>query len=69
MNYVEFVLRQPLVKGAIAGFLAAAAIDFQAFRTWKSFDDAHAYNWRLAAWRWLQGAVTGALVALGLGAA
>lgn len=46
--------------GALAGLISAAAIDFQAFRKWKSFDDALHYDWGIAVWRWVQGAVLGA---------
>src|SRR3990167_10210500 len=38
-----------LVQGALTGVLAAAAVDVQAFRAWRSLDDAVAYDWRLAA--------------------
>lgn len=53
-----------VLKGAVSGALAAAAVDAQAFRSWHSFDDAVRYDWKLAAWRWAQGAVTGAVAAL-----
>jgi len=61
------ILVSPVVHGAITGALAAGAIDFQAFRSWKSFDEASKYAWGMAAWRWLQGAVVGAVGAAGLG--
>ena len=51
----------PIVRGALAGLLAAAAVDFAAFRVWKSFQDARSYHWSLALWRWVQGAVIGAV--------
>ncbi len=54
------------MRGAVAGALSAAWIDFAAFRSWKSFDDVWHYDWRLAAFRWLQGAVVGAVTALGV---
>ena len=57
----------PLVRAAVAGALAAAAIDFAAFRQWKSFDEITQYDWKLALFRWAQGAVIGAISALGLG--
>lgn len=56
-----------LAHGAIAGLLAAAAVDFHAFKSWQSFGDAKAYNWPVALFRWLQGAVIGAASAFGLG--
>lgn len=61
------ILTNPIVHGALSGALSAAAIDFAAFRSWKSFHDAATYGWGTAAWRWLQGAVVGALAAAGLG--
>lgn len=62
------ILHSGFVHGATAGLLTAAAVDFQAFRGWKSFSDAHSYAWSLALFRWLQGAVIGGLTALGYGA-
>lgn len=53
-------------KGALSGFTAAALVDFNAFRTWRNFHDAYACDWPLAAWRWLQGIITGAVTGLGL---
>ena len=61
------VFHSPIAKGALSGLLGAAAVDFQAFRSWKSFNDAHNYQWAIAAWRWLQGAVVGAVSAAGWG--
>lgn len=61
-------LQNPLVRGALTGLLAAAVVDFAAFRSWKSVNDALAYDWKVAAWRWFQGAVSGLLAALGFGA-
>ncbi len=56
----------PILLGVITGTLSAAAVDFQAFRSWKSFADARQYSWGLAAFRWFQGAVIGGFSALGL---
>lgn len=57
---------QLILKGAIAGLIAAAAVDIQAFRSWKSFDEARNYSWPLAAWRWAQGAILGAMMVAGI---
>ena len=65
---LQTLLAHPVVRGAITGSLAAAAVDFQAFRSWKSFDDVTKYDWRLAAFRWVQGAIVGGLAGLGFGA-
>jgi len=61
------LLANKYIAGALAGFIAAALVDFNAFRTWKSVDDAMRYDWKLAGWRWAQGAISGALVAAGIG--
>jgi hypothetical protein len=55
-----------LLKFALAGLLAGAATDISAFRTWKSVDEALAYNWKIALWRWFQGAVVGLMIGLGV---
>lgn len=52
---------------ALKGALVAAAVDFGAFKKWKSFDEALDYEWGLAIWRWFQGAVIGAVAGFGLG--
>jgi len=62
------LLQSSAVRGALSGWLAAALIDYRAFRRWRTFAEARAYDWQIAAWRWTQGAVTGALAALGMGA-
>lgn len=59
-------LSNRVVAGAVSGALSAAAADYGAFRTWKSVQEALAYSWGLACWRWFQGAVFGAVGALGL---
>ena len=56
----------PLVAGALTGVFSAAAVDIAAFRSWKSYEEAITYDWRIAAWRWFQGAVVGALAAAGI---
>ena len=65
----QTILASPFVQGALSGLLAAALVDFGAFREWKSFDDFRVYGWRLAAWRWFQGAVVGVVTAAGIGVA
>lgn len=60
------VLAHPAVTGALTGALTAAVVDFQAFRNWKSFHDAQTFAWSIALWRWLQGAVVGAVTAFGI---
>ena len=60
-------LHHPLVAGALSGALAGAAVDISAFRSFKNFDEFASYAWGVAAFRWVQGAVFGALAAAGLG--
>lgn len=60
------LLYHPLTQAVVAGVIAAAAVDIAAFRSWKSLDEAEAYNWKVAAWRWFQGAGLGLLTGLGL---
>ena len=61
------LLSHPLVQGVVTGILSAASVDFVAFRSWKSFSEAYAYDWPIAFWRWSQGAVVGFVAAAGLG--
>jgi len=61
-------LTHPIVNGAMAGFVSAALIDVAAFRKWSNVDEALAYQWKIALWRWAQGFVYGGLTAAGLGA-
>ena len=53
--------------GALTGWVASAATDYHAFLTWKSFGDVREYNWGTALFRWIQGALSGALTGAGLG--
>jgi len=59
-------LNNVYVAGALSGLLAAAVVDIGAFRAWKNVNEAMAYDWKTAAWRWFQGAVSGALMAAGV---
>jgi uncharacterized membrane protein len=61
------VLHNPIVHGAITGAAAAAAVDLHAFATWKNMSDLKSYSWGVAAFRWFQGAVIGAITAAGMG--
>lgn len=64
---LQTILHSSITRGAIAGIVSAAAVDFHAFRSWKSWHDLGTYSWGLAAFRWFQGAVVGAIVAAGYG--
>lgn len=60
-------LQHPIVVAALSGAIAAARVDFHAFKSWQSFDDASKYSWKTALFRWLQGAIVGAVMGAGLG--
>lgn len=59
------ILGIPGVRGALSGLVGALVIDYSEFRKWKNWEEASAYNWKLAAWRWFQGTVAGAVTELG----
>ena len=63
------IWHSPLAHGALTGVIAAAAVDYHAFTTWKSFHDLATYDWPTAIWRWIQGGVVGLIGAAGLWAA
>ena len=66
---MQELLANRLFQAALAGVLAAAAVDLQAFRSFKSLSEFASYSWSTAIFRWGQGAIVGALTALGLGGA
>lgn len=57
-----------LALGALSGFGGALLIDYAEFRKWKSVQEFISYNWGVAAFRWVQGAVGGVVAAAGLAA-
>lgn len=66
---MDYYVILPLLRAALSGVIVAAAVDFAAFRSWKSFQEARTYDWGVAAWRWFQGAVIGVLAYYGVAAA
>lgn len=60
MDWIAIV-HSAAFRGAISGVIAAATVDLHAFLQWQSFYEVTQYRWSLAAFRWLQGAVTGAI--------
>ena len=65
---LALVAHSAAFKGALTGFGSAAIVDIDAFLQWKSVDDARTYDYRRAILRWIQGAVSGAIVGTGYGA-
>ena len=61
-------LSNPIVQGAVTGAATAAAVDWAAFKAWKKWQDIVTYDWSVATFRWVQGAVVGAVTAAGFGA-
>ena len=57
-------LIKKVIASALAGFLGAVVVDLD---KWKTADSDH-FDWKLALKRWIQGAVTGAITALGMNA-
>ena len=56
-----------IISGALAGLVSAVAVDLDAFKKWQSVKEFQTFNWKLAALRWLKGAVLGALAGAGFG--
>lgn len=56
----------PAVQGAVIGFGSAVIVDYRNFTAWQRWQDGITYNWSVASLRWVQGAVGGALVGLGI---
>lgn len=55
--------------GAFTGALGAARADYQAYISWDRWQDFQSYDWRLASFRWVHGAIVGAVGGVGLVAA
>jgi hypothetical protein len=53
---------------ALGGFLAAVAVDIDAWRRSAAEGVVPVFDWKLAVQRWLNGALAGALAGLGLAA-
>lgn len=58
------VVHGPILQGMISGALGAAIADL---RAWQSWEDAR-FQIMTASWRWLQGAILGAVGAAGYSA-
>lgn len=53
-----------VIVGALTGWAGAARADVMAFKSWKRYQDIRDYDWAVATFRWLQGAVSGAMAAV-----
>ena len=62
------MLSNKYLVGALTGLAAAVLVDLFSFRKWKSWDEAHTFDWRLALLRYAQGIVGGLLAAAGISA-
>ena len=54
-----------ILTHALTGAVTAAAVDFMAFKSFKTFHDLANYEWAVAGFRWVTGAVTGVLIGAG----
>lgn len=68
METIVWLLHTPVVRGALAGTIAAALTDLDAFLSWRDVHQFATYDWGTALLRWAQGAVSGALTGAGIGA-
>lgn len=60
------ILQHPISQGVLVGVGTAALVDYGAFRKWQSWKEFAEYDWKVASFRWFQGAVVGALAGAGL---
>jgi hypothetical protein len=68
MDQIQAWLQIPLVAAVVNGVGGAILVDIAAFRSFKSWNEAAAYDWGIVAFRALWGAIGGLLAGLGLGA-
>lgn len=59
MDFLILLWHNAYIRGAISGILVAARVDYLAFKAMQDPAAILAYNWKIAAWRWFQGAVIG----------
>lgn len=65
MEMIASLVANKYVFGGLVGLVAAAKIDYEAFQSWQSVDEALSYNWGVAGWRWFKGFVAGVVAASG----
>ena len=56
---VTVMLQSPFAYAVGVSLWSAAKVDYEAFQGWQSQDDALAYDWRIARWRWFQAVMRG----------
>lgn len=61
IDFLTLFWHNVYVHGAIGGILIAARVDYMAFKAMQDPTAALAYDWKIAAWRWFQGGVIGAI--------
>lgn len=66
MEILRTLYHNPFIHGALIGWGTAARQDYKAFKSWKSVQDAMKYDWSIAIWNWVEGAITGAAIGGGL---
>lgn len=66
LHVLHLLILTSVAKGAMSGMLAAILVDYHAFQTFKCWDDVATYNWKLASFRWFQGAVVAGAAMAGL---
>ena len=54
VNEMQYLLRQPMVKGALIGFLAAFVQDLREYR--KCAADGQKFKFAVASSKWIEGA-------------
>lgn len=66
---LEMFVANPIVRrvalAALAGWVAAAAVDLHSFMRWKSINEAATYDYQTMLLRWSQGLIGGALTGAG----
>ncbi len=55
------------LHGALVGLLSAVWVDYRIFKRWTKWEDAMTYDWSIASFRWVHGAIVGAVTGAGLG--
>lgn len=66
MTELQAYLALPFVQAVVTGLLGGIAVDIVAFRTFKSWNEFASYDWSLASFRAVQGAVGGVLGYFGI---